>query len=244
MLLTCPADQRLPSLSSPPLGLRLCPSSVRKPHWCVCGSLSGQSPSFILNVLLTLSSLDVSWPPLLLRYVRTRHFSLQLRTLRNLPSPLCLTLNRRQSVTSPIGLWTAARKPIVSNLGSAILKISGACREKKNTDSNYMGMRRCHWRSGEVAMVARAGSRGHWSINLSITTQPRPNAYPALSSNIKSGRPKFHKWTSYYIEVGFKLAIETINTFWKRLLRLEIKWEVGEFSIDLYRDGRPLVAFW
>ena len=34
------------------------------------------------------------------------------------------------SVTSPIGLWTAARKPIVSNLGSAILKISGACWEK------------------------------------------------------------------------------------------------------------------
>ena len=29
------------------------------------------------------------------------------------------------SVTSPIGLWTAVRKPIVSNLGSAILKISG-----------------------------------------------------------------------------------------------------------------------
>ena len=46
------------------------------------------------------------------------------------------------SVTSPIGLWTAARKPIVSNLGSAILKISGACREKMNTDSTYMGMRR------------------------------------------------------------------------------------------------------
>ena len=45
------------------------------------------------------------------------------------------------SVTSPIGLWTAARKPIVSNLGSAILKISGACWEKKNTDSTYMGMR-------------------------------------------------------------------------------------------------------
>ena len=34
------------------------------------------------------------------------------------------------SVTSPIGLWTAARKPIVSNLGGAILKISGACWEK------------------------------------------------------------------------------------------------------------------
>ena len=33
-------------------------------------------------------------------------------------------------VTSPIGLWTAARKLIVSNLGSAILKISGACWEK------------------------------------------------------------------------------------------------------------------
>ena len=34
------------------------------------------------------------------------------------------------SVTSPIGLWTAARKTIVLNLGSAILKISGACWEK------------------------------------------------------------------------------------------------------------------
>ena len=34
------------------------------------------------------------------------------------------------SVTSPIGLWTAARKPMVSNLGSVILKISGACWEK------------------------------------------------------------------------------------------------------------------
>ena len=34
------------------------------------------------------------------------------------------------SVTSPIGLCTAAQKPIVSNLGSAILKISGACWEK------------------------------------------------------------------------------------------------------------------
>ena len=33
-------------------------------------------------------------------------------------------------VMSPIGLWTAARKSIVSNLGSAILKISGACWEK------------------------------------------------------------------------------------------------------------------
>ena len=74
------------------------------------------------------------------------------------------------SVTSPIGLWTAARKPIVLNLGSAILKISGACWEKNNTDCTYMGMRRGHGQSGEVAMVTRAGSRGHWSINLSIRT--------------------------------------------------------------------------
>ena len=37
----------------------------------------------------------------------------------------------------------------------------------KNTDSTYMGMRRGHGRSGEVV---RAGSQGHWSINLSITT--------------------------------------------------------------------------
>ena len=35
------------------------------------------------------------------------------------------------SVTSPIGLWPAVRKATVLNLGSAILKISGACREKK-----------------------------------------------------------------------------------------------------------------
>ena len=72
------------------------------------------------------------------------------------------------SVTSPIGFWTAARKPIVSNLGSAILKISGACWEKKNTDSTYMGMRRGHGRKcgrdnrrdGEVyePMAVRAGS--------------------------------------------------------------------------------------
>ena len=34
------------------------------------------------------------------------------------------------SVTSPIGLWTAAPKPIVTNLGSTVLKISGACWEK------------------------------------------------------------------------------------------------------------------
>ena len=74
------------------------------------------------------------------------------------------------SVMSPIGLWTAARKPIVSDLGSTILNISGACWENKNMDSTYMGMRQRHGRSGEVAMVARAGSRGHRAINLSITT--------------------------------------------------------------------------
>ena len=42
----------------------------------------------------------------------------------------CIKETDVTSVTSPIGLWTAARKPIVSNLGSAILKISGACWEK------------------------------------------------------------------------------------------------------------------
>ena len=42
--------------------------------------------------------------------------------------------------------------------------------KNKYTDSTYMGMRRGHGRSGEVAMVTRAGFRGHWSINLSIRT--------------------------------------------------------------------------
>ena len=78
------------------------------------------------------------------------------------------------SVTSPIGLWTAAQKPIVSNLGSAILKISGACWEKMNTDSTYMGMRRSHGRtygrdqrrSGEAAI----GCEG-W-ISRTLVNQP------------------------------------------------------------------------
>ena len=70
------------------------------------------------------------------------------------------------SVTSPIGLWTAARKPIVSDLGSAILKISGACWEKNNTDSTYMGVRRSNGRSGEVAI----GCEG-W-ISRALVNQP------------------------------------------------------------------------
>ena len=78
------------------------------------------------------------------------------------------------SMTSPIGLWTAAWKPIVSNLGSAILKISGACWGKKNTDSTYMGMRWSHERtygrdqrrSGEAAI----GCEG-W-ISRTLVNQP------------------------------------------------------------------------
>ena len=42
----------------------------------------------------------------------------------------CIKETDVTSVTSPIGLWTAARKPIVYILGRAILKISGACGEK------------------------------------------------------------------------------------------------------------------
>ena len=42
------------------------------------------------------------------------------------------------SVTSPVGLWTAAQKPIVSNLGSGILKISDACWEIKTKHRFYL----------------------------------------------------------------------------------------------------------
>ena len=57
--------------------------------------------------------------------------------LRCVPAPSsvktidCIKEMDVTSMTSPIGLWTAARKPIVSNLGSAILKILGACWEKQ-----------------------------------------------------------------------------------------------------------------
>ena len=44
------------------------------------------------------------------------------------------------SVTSPIGLWTAAWKPIVSDLTSAILKILVHFGGSLNRDFPYLGM--------------------------------------------------------------------------------------------------------
>ena len=72
------------------------------------------------------------------------------------------------SVTSTIGLWTAARKPIVSDLGS----------------ENFRCMPGKKWLRG-------LDLEDNQPVNHDVATPY--NAYPALSSNIKSGRAKFHK---------------------------------------------------
>ena len=79
-------------------------------------------------------------------------------------------------MTSPIGLWTAAQKPVETSFrsGQRHLENFRCMPGKKNIDSTYMGMERghlrSHGRSREEAMVARAGSRGHCAINLSVIT--------------------------------------------------------------------------
>ena len=89
MLLTCPTEQRPPSLSAPQPALCLSLhrvsvglSTVRKPRWCVRGSLSFFYIKCSSNFLLY-----VFWSPLLCHYVCTRRFSLRLRTQCNPPLP-------------------------------------------------------------------------------------------------------------------------------------------------------------
>ena len=71
------------------------------------------------------------------------------------------------SVTSPIGLWTAARKPIVSNRGSAILKISGACREKNEHGFYLYGHEADSWTDEWAGPTAERG-RCDWLPGLDL----------------------------------------------------------------------------
>ena len=111
------------------------------------GASSSECPYGVMTLFISRWIVNVTPEDMFPAYLNSHALLLTL-SLFPLSSIDCIEEIDVTPVTSPIGLWTAAQKPIVLDLGSAILEISGACQENGHEAEPWAVQGRLLWLRG------------------------------------------------------------------------------------------------